>query len=105
MQLPFLNKQGCSSMKTQKILFLAALTSLFFGCAHKSKSTDQGNAPELTSAAMNFAASGSDSGQIEGLSSINFSYDNDSLDKNAKALLSKDAEWIKSHQKIKIVIE
>ena len=52
-----------------------------------------------------FDATGSDSGKISGLSSVNFDYDSSTLSSDSRRRLAENAEWIKSNAKSTVQIE
>ena len=56
-------------------------------------------------ASANFDAAGSDSGKINGLSSVNFDYDSANLSTDSRKKLADNAEWIKSNPKATVQIE
>lgn len=88
---------------------LTAMLVLALGaCSSKKKAEDQnadGSAPQLESTPMNFDVAGSDSGKIEGLSTINFDYDKAALTSEAKQKIKGNVAWMKSHAGSKIQIE
>lgn len=72
----------------------------------KDEGTTTGNADTaIDSTAMSFDALGSDSGKINGLSSINFDYDKSNLSADAKQKLAGNAEWMKKNPQAKVQIE
>jgi peptidoglycan-associated lipoprotein len=102
-------------MKRLKFGLIFVLLSLAFvlavaGCAKKNKpDVDTSYSDALKSAVqdkdMNFGATGSDSGQIEGLYSVHFDYDASNLTSEARDVLVKDATWLKQHQNKGLQIE
>jgi peptidoglycan-associated lipoprotein len=54
---------------------------------------------------MNFDSSGSDSGKIDGLQTVNFAYDQASIDEAGKATLNGNAEWMKKNKNVIMQIE
>lgn len=103
---------------SQNLAFVFAVSTLVFAlgaCTSKKKvedtaadasatsATDQ--PPQIETSPMNFDASGSDSGKIDGLRSINFDYDKASLSGDAKKKTQSNAEWMKSHKGSKLQIE
>jgi len=52
-----------------------------------------------------FDATGSDSGKISGLSSVNFDYDSSTLSSDSRRKLAENAEWIKTNGKATVQIE
>lgn len=101
----------------KKLMYVVATLSLVVavGCSSKKKAEDSAaggdlsgetaGAPQLEQTAMNFAAAGSDSGQIAGLSSINFEYDKSALSADAKAKIQGNVAWMKANANSKIQIE
>ena len=93
------------------MVLVASLTS--FGCAHKPKEGDnavggQANgavAPNIQDKSLTSDDIGSDSGKIDGLTSVHFAYDSASLNGEAKALLRKNVDWVNKHAGIKLQIE
>ena len=94
-------------------LVLASLT-LTVSCASKKKAeptapvggTEGGTMdPNISSGDNIFDKNGSDSGAINGLSSVHFDYDSSTLSSDARRQLSENAEWIKSHADATVQIE
>ncbi|MEZ4872458.1 MAG: OmpA family protein [Bdellovibrionales bacterium] len=54
---------------------------------------------------VNFDPMGSDSGNIAGLNTVNFPYDQSTLSASAKSQLDENASWIKSNGGLTIQIE
>ncbi len=52
-----------------------------------------------------FDATGSDSGKINGLSSVNFDYDSSTLSTDSRRRLAENAEWIKSNANATVQVE
>lgn len=95
----------------KNILMAFAALALVVGCQSKKKVDEtQEVAPSTPSAAMDstpmsFDPSGSDSGKIDGLVTVNFEYDKATLTSEAKKKLASNAQWIKSNPKVKVQIE
>lgn len=90
----------------KSLMGLALVFSI--SCAKKVKEDQAaggGEAAGISQEAMNYNAAGSDSGEISGLSTVNFAYDSSSLDSRARQLLKGNADWIKTNGKITIQIE
>lgn len=91
----------------------AVLTFNLSGCSSKKKVEDEAAAPVTSdkppvidsSATMNFDPSGSDSGKIEGLYSINFDYDKANLTTEAKKKMEANAAWMKKNPNVNMQIE
>jgi len=97
----------------RKLILSAALVVAIAGC--KSRPTQPENAdaaagsgtetPTVDSSPMNFDASGSDSGKIAGLVTVQFEYDKSSLSGEAKKKIQGNADWVKNNPKVKLQIE
>lgn len=78
-------------------------------CASKKPKTDDsaagGGDSSIATKDMAFDATGSDSGNIAGLHSVNFDYDQSTLSSEARRLLGDNAEWIKQHSGTTVQIE
>jgi peptidoglycan-associated lipoprotein len=101
---------------TASYAIITAGLVLAVGCSSKKKAEDNANsgdlsgetggaAPQLESTAMSFDAAGSDSGQINGLQSINFEYDRAALTADAKAKVQGNVAWMKANAAAKLQIE
>ena len=93
-------------------LALVPLMVLAVGCSKKQKSdvdatpsVQTETTPSVESTPMNFDAAGSDSGKIDGLSTVFFDYDKATVSGNAKKALQGNAEWLKKNGNVKIQIE
>ncbi len=93
--------------QTKFIGIVAIMAALVVSCSSKKKGQmgEDGAAPDISSTSMNFDPSGSDSGTIAGLSTINFPYDQAILDESNKQKLNANAEWIKARGNIVVQIE
>jgi peptidoglycan-associated lipoprotein len=94
----------------RKISIALIACAFVVGCKGKQTQSDQPVETGLTnnsvdSTPLGFDPSGSDSGKIDGLSSINFGYDKANLDSEAKRLLAANAEWIKARAGVKVQVE
>lgn len=78
-------------------------------CASKKPKTDEsasaGADSSIATKDMTFDSTGSDSGNISGLHSINFDYDQSTLSSDARKTLGDNAEWIKTHTDVTVQIE
>ena len=106
-------------MKTMRLTALISALSLAIAisaCSSKKKSGDaeapaqdaavtSEKAPQIDSTPMSFDAAGSDSGKINGLSTINFEYDKSTLTSDAKKKIQANAQWMKAHGNSNIQIE
>lgn len=70
-----------------------------------SETTGTGNSEKVDAAPMNFSATGSDSGSIEGLQSILFDYDKATLTDSEKAKLDGNVQWLNKNANSKMQIE
>jgi peptidoglycan-associated lipoprotein len=94
---------------------LPALICLTFvantGCSSKKKAKDDVAAgdvaadPNVASKDLQFDPLGSDSGNIAGLSTVNFELDKASLTESARSKLAENAKWIQDHPGLTIQIE
>lgn len=97
-----------------RYLLLALVTvSLGFttACSSKKKAGDgvaagdvEGD-PSVSSKDLKFDPLGSDSGNIQGLNTINFEYDQATLTAQARQDLAENAEWIKGNPDVTVQIE
>ncbi len=100
--------------KLSLVLMTATLVLALGACKSKKTAEDANltdgsamsdGAPQIESTPMNFDATGSDSGKINGLQSINFEYDKSVLSADAKKKLAGNVEWMKSNGNTKMQIE
>lgn len=61
--------------------------------------------PVLADKEIGFDPQGSDSGKINGLSTVFFEYDSSKLSETARKVLKSNADWIKSNAKANVQIE
>ncbi len=93
------------------LVVMAAALAISTGCSSKKKAEDGVSAgdvegdPSVSSKDLQFDPMGSDSGNIAGLSTINFEYDKATLTESAQSDLAKNAEWIKSNPNVTVQIE
>lgn len=76
-------------------------------CSSKKKAQEgsvEGD-PSVSAKDIAFDPLGSDSGNIAGLSTINFEYDQSVLNSEARRLLAANADWIKANTRVTIQIE
>ena len=90
------------------VRFIALLlaTSLMVSCSKKKEeegSTDP--SAGITNEEMNFDPLGSDSGNVSGLASVNFGYDQASLTSSARKILEQNAGWINSNSGVTVQVE
>lgn len=98
----------------KKLLLSLVVVSMVSGCALFRKSSDNAGVTSETTASggtanvdssMNFAATGSDTGTIQGLQTVRFQYDSDALTEGEQAKLQGNAEWLKSNASAQLTIE
>lgn len=83
------------------------------GCKSKTQQSDVDSTPLATgvdqsgvdSTPMSFNAAGSDSGQIDGLSTVFFDYDKSSLTADGRRIIKANAEWMKKNASTNLQIE
>jgi peptidoglycan-associated lipoprotein len=78
-------------------------------CGSKKKKADEAEvgSPDGSVVAkdMQFDPQGSDSGNIQGLSTVNFEYDQARLTSEARRELAENADWIKAHPNVTLQVE
>lgn len=76
------------------------------GCSSTDSKVDvEANDSNVSTQDLNFDSRGSDSGQINGLNTINFEYDRATLTSATRSMLNQNAEWIKANSKVTVQIE
>lgn len=96
----------------RKLSIALVACAFVVGCKGKQTQSDQsietaatgGNAA-VDSTPLSFDAMGSDSGKIDGLTTVHFGYDKSNLDSEAKKLIAANADWMKAHADTKVQIE
>ena len=91
-----------------KQAFFFLIMCLFMTACSSTPSVDestdaQEGLPE--SAQIDFNPSGSDSGQVEGLYTVHFDYNESTLTEKAKQRLSQNMEWIRKHDNASLQLE
>lgn len=91
---------------TRKILTLSAivLAMTVVSCSGKKKKPED-QKTTVTGEKVSFSALGSDSGEINGLATVNFEYDRATLSAETKRILEGNASWIKSNSSVSLQIE
>ena len=89
---------GCSSFRKKG-------TDVNSGSNITSETTGGGGSEKVDASPMNFSATGSDSGSIEGLRTVNFDYDKSTLPQTEKDKLQGNASWLKKNTTSKMLIE
>ncbi|MBC7456989.1 MAG: OmpA family protein [Bdellovibrionaceae bacterium] len=102
----------------KKLVVLALVCSFAVGCSSWRKKTDAapeggvvsettgaGSSEKVDSSPMNYAATGSDSGSIAGLSTVTFEYDKSTLSSGEKAKLQANIQWLKKNASAKMLVE
>ncbi|MCB0377102.1 MAG: peptidoglycan-associated lipoprotein Pal [Bdellovibrionales bacterium] len=89
---------------------ILALTAMTFVVACSSKKKDgEMDAIEVdggvTEKPLGFDSMGSDSGNIPGLSTVHFEYDQFSLSPEARNILAQNAEWLRGNGNVNLQIE
>jgi peptidoglycan-associated lipoprotein len=91
-----------------KLSTLVLVLALATSCASKKTATDKnadGNAPSIDNSAMNFDTAGSDSGKIDGLETIHFSYDKAAISDTDKKKIQGNVNWLNAHAHVNLQIE
>lgn len=85
------------------LLFVAG----FAGCGHKTVKPDDNNVPAADAAGSNVGdgSQSSDQGNAQGLQTIHFGYDSNTLSAEAKSTLKANARILKDHPALRIQIE
>ncbi|MAF92100.1 MAG: OmpA family protein [Bdellovibrionota bacterium] len=80
---------------------------LVAGCAtDEVKDADvNANDSNVATQDLNFDSMGSDSGNIAGLTTVNFGYDQATITASARAELNQNAEWINNNPNVTVQIE
>ncbi len=100
----------------QNILKMVLILTLVSSCSlFRKKSTDDslvknesnvsGSSEKLDGSPLNMGATGSDSGSVDGLSSVFFEYDTATLATTEKEKISANAAWMKKNTNAKLTIE
>lgn len=101
----------------RRLMMAVIAVALCASCAKKNKPDQGGETPpgdvngptadagQVSDKDIGFDAQGSDSGKIDGLSTIFFEYDKAALSADSKNKLSANAEWIKGHPGVTVQIE
>lgn len=91
----------------KKSVYFLMVLFLVTGCSLFKKKTDATGeaAAGVSSEPLDLAVTGSDSGKIQGLRSVNFEFDKSTLSLGEKNKLAQNAMWIQNHPQFKIVVE
>lgn len=87
----------------RRLTIIAIFSTFLVSCSSTDKQS--GGDDPITSKSMTFDASGSDSGGIDGLNSINFEFDRANLTSATKSTLDQNAGWINSHPGVAMQVE
>lgn len=104
-------RNGSYPKYTRFLVLGLATVALSVACKSKPKSEDMSKAEgqpmdsAVSSKEMNYDATGSDSGKIDGLHTVHFDYDQATLGSDSRKDLANNAEWIKAHTQATIQIE
>ncbi len=98
----------------KKILLISFVCALVVSC-NKNKKPDEGavgdtngaagNTPNIESTPLSFNPQGSDTGQIQGLYTIHFGYDDSSLTEESKKQLKDNVDWMKKNSNLDMQVE
>lgn len=100
----------------KKLVVLLVVCSFAVGCsswrkksadegAVSSETTANGSSEKIDASPMNYSATGSDSGKIEGLQTVTFEYDKSTLSAGEKTKLAGNVQWLKKNSGSKMLIE
>lgn len=92
------------------VVILSGILMFAASCASKKKASEEGGGASdggatISQEAFNFNSQGSDSGQINGLSTVNFAYDSSTLDGRAREQLKTNSAWMKTNAALTVQIE
>ncbi len=93
------------------LVFTIGFLVLSVGCGSKKKAEDSVAAGDVSADGsigardMSFDGLGSDSGKIQGLSTINFDYDQAALSSQSRKTLAENADWIRQNAGVTVQIE
>jgi len=99
------------SNRILRVVISLLSVAVIASCASKKKGEGEAAVGEaapgesISSKDMGYDPSGSDSGSIQGLSTVYFDYDQSALTNDARKQLSENAQWIKSNTGTTIQIE
>jgi peptidoglycan-associated lipoprotein len=102
---------GNGSRYARFLVLGLATIAMSVACKSSPKSEDMSKAEgqpmdsAVSGKEMNYEATGSDSGKIDGLHTVHFDYDQSTLSPEARKDLAGNAEWIKSHASSTVQIE
>lgn len=101
----------------KKIVLALVVLSMAAGCSSwrkkgadansniTSETTGGGGSEKIDGSPMNFSATGSDSGSIEGLQTVHFDYDKSTLPSSERDKLKGNVSWLKKNTGSKMLIE
>lgn len=102
-------------MNFKRLLSLVVIGLFVVGCSsNRTKPGTEGNdggtggaseSGKVESTPISFNASGSDSGSIAGLQTVNFEFDSSTLSNSETAKLKGNADWMKANAKATLTIE
>ena len=98
-------------LRRLSVLGISTLLIFTASCASKKKAGEEAGAgggdagATIDQQAMTFNAQGSDSGQISGLSTVNFAYDSSTLDGRAREVLKSNSAWMKTNSGLTVQVE
>lgn len=101
----FVNILKKSSLSLATLALVAVFT---VSCAKKKPDAATGDTTgdaSISSQPLSFNVQGSDSGQIAGLSTVNFEYDSSALSQSARNILNENAKWIRANANVTMQIE
>jgi len=93
------------------IVLALSVFTLITACSSKEKeasvidTVEVDGAGDIGTQALRFDPMGSDSGNINGLSSVNFEYDQFALSSDARSKLAANAEWLSANPGVSLQVE
>ena len=94
-----------ASMKTIQLSLAAVFLFFATGCSTAKKEADVQPAEVTENKDMNFDPNGSDSGKIDGLTTVHFEYDNSTLTVDAQNEIQQNVAWMKQHPSQDMLVE
>jgi peptidoglycan-associated lipoprotein len=93
-------------LKLAQTSVISSLLVLTVAACSTAKKQEEVQPAEVTeNKAMTFDANGSDSGKIDGLTTVHFAYDNSSLNTESQNEIKQNVEWMKQHTAEDMLVE
>lgn len=94
----------------RKLMIAAMMLGFLASCASKDKKESDGAAGAGDDSAieqtdMSFDPQGSDSGNIDGLQTVQFAFDESTLSAENRTVVQSNADWLKNHPNVNLQVE